>query len=145
MRDASKYVKPGTEGVVVDVKVFSRKEREGDRQTVLREDAKKKEIDKEWQAKRALISQRKNAEIRKALVGKTLASSISNGIDLLAQRGDVVSEELLDAGVPLDDFHVADADAMDLIRRIQQLAEGRIRDLEEEKDAQLEKINRAMS
>ena len=142
VRDASKYVKPGTEGVVVDVKVFSRKEREGDRQTVLREDAKKKEIDKEWQAKRALISQRKNAEIRKALVGKTLASSISNGIDLLAQRGDVVSEELLDAGVLLDDFHVADADAMDLIRRIQQLAEGRIRDLEEEKDAQLEKINK---
>ena len=142
VRDASKYVKPGTEGVVVDVKVFSRKERDGDRQTVLREDAKKKEIDKEWQAKRALISQRKNAEIRNALVGKTLASSVSNGIDLLAQRGDVVTEELLDVGVPLDDFHVTDADAMDLIQRIQQLAEGRIRDLEQEKDAQLEKINK---
>ena len=142
VRDASKYVKPGTEGVVVDVKVFSRKERDGDRQTVLREDAKKKEIDKEWQAKRALINQRKNAEIRNALVGKTLASSVSNGIDLLAQRGDVVTEELLDVGVPLDDFHVTDADAMDLIQRIQQLAEGRIRDLEQEKDAQLEKINK---
>ena len=142
VRDASKYVKPGTEGVVVDVKVFSRKERDGDRQTVLREDAKRKEIDKEWQAKSALISQRKNAEIRNALVGKTLASSVSNGIDLLAQRGDVVTEELLDVGVPLDDFHVTDADAMDLIQRIQQLAEGRIRDLAEEKDAQLEKINK---
>ena len=142
VRDASKYVKPGAEGVVVDVKVFSRKERDGDRQTVLREDAKKKEIDKEWQAKRALINQRKNAEIRNALVGKTLASSVSNGIDLLAQRGDVVTEELLDVGVPLDDFHVTDADAMDLIQRIQQLAEGRIRDLEQEKDAQLEKINK---
>ncbi len=142
VRDASKYVKPGTEGVVVDVKVFSRKERDGDRQTVLREDAKRKEIDKEWQAKSALISQRKNAEIRNALVGKTLASSVSNGIDLLAQRGDVVTEELLDMGVPLDDFHVTDADAMDLIQRIQQLAEGRIRDLAEEKDAQLEKINK---
>ena len=142
VRDASKYVKPGTEGVVVDVKVFSRKERDGDRQTVLREDAKKKEIDKEWQAKRALINQRKNAEIRNALVGKTLASSVSNGIDLLAQRGDVVTEELLDVGVLLDDFHVTDADAMDLIQRIQQLAEGRIRDLEQEKDAQLEKINK---
>ena len=142
VRDASKYVKPGTEGVVVDVKVFSRKERDGDRQTVLREDAKKKEIDKEWQAKRALINQRKNAEIRNALVGKTLASSVSNGIDLLAQRGDVVTEELLDVGVPLDDFHVTNADAMDLIQRIQQLAEGRIRDLEQEKDAQLEKISK---
>ena len=142
VRDASKYVKPGTEGVVVDVKVFSRKERDGDRQTVLREDAKRKEIDKEWQAKSALINQRKNAEIRNALAGKTLASSVSNGIDLLAQRGDVVTEELLDVGVPLDDFHVTDADAMDLIQRIQQLAEGRIRDLAEEKDAQLEKINK---
>ena len=240
VRDASKYVKPGTEGVVVDVKVFSRKERDGDRQTVLREDAKKKEIDKEWQAKRALINQRKNAEIRNALVGKTLAdferdesfdyesrewtslsyecrknagwkcercginlndnheylhahhiwgtqhnkleylmplctgchaeapghqhlksgsdykkfmdldgdgwksaaSNVFDGTDLIAMHGKIVTEELLDAGVPLEHFHVTDADAMDLIQRIQQLAEGRIRDLAEEKDAQLEKINK---
>ncbi len=142
VRDASKYVKPGTEGVVVDVKVFSRKERERDRQTELREDAKRKEIDKEWQAKRALINQRKNAEIRNALIGKTLASSVSNGTDLLAQRGDVVTEDLLDTDSPLDDFHVTDDDAMDLIQRIQQLAQGRLDALTEERDALLEKINK---
>ena len=73
--------RPGTEGVVVDVKVFSRKERERDRQTELRELAKEKEIDKDWQAKCALINQRTNAEIRHTLLGKRLASSVSDGTD----------------------------------------------------------------
>ena len=124
VRDASKYVKPGTEGVVVDVKVFSRKERDGDRQTELRELAKKKEVEKEWEAKRGLINQRKDAEIRNILLGKKLASSVSNDTDLIARRGKIVTEELLDVGVPLEDFHVTDSDAMELIQRIQQLAQG---------------------
>ncbi len=142
VRDASKYVKPGTEGVVVDVKVFSRKERERDRQTELRETAKMKEVDKEWLAKCTLINQRKNAEIRKALTDKTLASSISDGMNLLARRGDIVTEELLDADVPLEQFHVTDADAMELIQRIRQLAQGRIDALTEEKEAQIDKIRK---
>ena len=142
VRDASKYVKPGTEGVVVDVKVFSRKEREPDRQTRLRELAKEKEVEKEWEAKRGLINQRKNAEIRNALLGKKLASSVSDDTDLIARRGKIVTEELLDAGVPLEHFHVTDTDAMELIERIEQLAQGRLRDLEEERDAQIEKIRK---
>ena len=142
VRDASKYVKPGTEGVVVDVKVFSRKEREPDRQTRLRELAKEKEVEKEWEAKRGLINQRKNAEIRNALLGKKLASSVSDGTDLIARRGRIVTDELLDAGVPLEHFHVTDTDAMELIQRIQQLAQGRLRDLGEERDAQIEKIRK---
>ena len=142
VRDASKYVKPGTEGVVVDVKVFSRKEREPDRQTRLRELAKEKEVEKDWEAKRGLINQRKNAEIRNALLGKKLASSVSDGTDLVARKGKIVTEELLDTGVPLEHFHVADTDAMELIERIQQLAQGRLRDLEEERDAQIEKIRK---
>ena len=142
VRDASKYVKPGTEGVVVDVKVFSRKEREPDRQTRLRELAKEKEVEKEWEAKRGLINQRKNAEIRNALLGKKLASSVSDGTDLIARRGGIVTEELLDAGVPLEHFHVTDLGATEIIERIQQLAQGRLRDLEEERDAQIEKIRK---
>ena len=142
VRDASKYVKPGTEGVVVDVKVFSRKEREPDRQTRLRELAKEKEVEKEWEAKRGLINQRKDAEIRNALLGKKLASSVSDDTNLIARKGRIVTEKLLDAGIPLEDFHVADKAAMELIERIQQLAQGRLRDLEEERDAQIEKIRK---
>jgi DNA-directed RNA polymerase subunit beta len=142
VRDASKYVKPGTEGVVVDVKVFSRKEREPDRQTRLRELAKEKEVEKEWEAKRGLINQRKNAEIRSALLGKKLASSVSDGTDLIAKRGQIVTEELLDAGVPVEHFLVTNQKAMELIERIEQLAQGRLRDLEEERDAQVEKIRK---
>ena len=201
VRDASKYVKPGTEGVVVDVKVFSRKEREPDRQTRLREIAKEKEVEKEWEAKRGLINQRKNTEIRNALLGKKLASSakkpassvddginqrknaeirkallgtklghsVYNGTELIgrkgmvvtdqmlsagvpleefvtdpviAKKGMVVTDQMLDMGIPLEEFHVTDTDAMELIERIQRLAQGRLRDLEEERDAQIEKIRK---
>ncbi len=142
VRDASKYVRPGTEGVVVDVKVFSRRERERDRQTELRELAKEKEVEKESQAKCMLINQRKNTEIRNTLLGKTLASSVSDGAELHAQQGDVVTEELLDAGAPLEHFHVTDANAMDRIQRIRQLAQGRIDALTAEQEDQLEKIRK---
>ena len=49
---------------------------------------------------------------------------------------------MLDSGAPLEDFHVTNKEAMDRIQRIQQLAQGRIRDLTEEKEAELEKIRK---
>ena len=142
VRDASKYVRPGTEGVVVDVKVFSRKERDRDRQTELREIAKEKEAEKEWRAKCALISQRKTVEIHNALIGKTLSSNIYEGARILAQRGDMVTEELLDSRISLEHFLVTDAEVMGRSRRIRQLAQGRIDALTAEKEAQIEKIHK---
>jgi len=142
VRDASMYARPGNDGVVVDVKVFSRREKERDRQTQLRDIAKEKEVERDWQAKCALINQRKNAEIRKALLGKTLASSLHDGAQLHAQRGDVVTEALLNSGLPLESLHVTDGVAMERIRRVRELAQGRIAALTGEKEAQLEKVRK---
>ncbi|MCH8290088.1 DNA-directed RNA polymerase subunit beta [Candidatus Poribacteria bacterium] len=145
VRDASTYAKPGVEGVVIDVKVFSRKEREKDRQTQLREAAKEKVVEKEWGAKRALIYQRQNDEVQQTLLGKTLSLPIHDRGDVLAQAGDTVTQELLDSllvEANLQRIVVTDADAMDRIQRIRQLAQGRIEALNAEKDAEIEKIRK---
>ena len=142
VRDASTYAKPGVEGVVIDVKVFSRKEREHDRQTELREIAKEKTVDKAWREKCELINRRRNEEIRHALLGKQLAQSVSTATIQLAAEGDIVTEALLENDIPLDSIVVDNAGAMDRITRIQQLADGRIQECTTQKEAELEKIRK---
>ena len=142
VRDASTYAKPGVEGVVIDVKVFSRKEREHDRQTELREIAKEKTVDKAWREKCELINRRRNEEIRHALLGKQLAQSVSTATIQLAAEGDIVTEALLENDIPLDSIVVDNAGAMDRITRIQQLADGRIQECTTEKETELEKIRK---
>lgn len=239
VRDASTYAKPGVEGVVIDVKVFSRKERENDRQTELRDIAKEKTVEKAWEEKRQLINQRRNEEIRQALRGKPLDQNPEKvslvdddevlaqykgrilhkpvidpesedtlyeagtrinkrnwnrcrraGIETIELRSNIsnVTDEFLDSGLPLelmevDDFETrrpagrtaslpyeciqapnvamatrdnkssndvenqltrvyVDRNAMDLIARIRQLADGRIEECTAEKEAELEKIRK---
>ena len=71
VRDASTYVRPGVEGVVIDVKVFSRKpdgaQRRSSWQTdagasmadELRFESKRKQIDENWRQQTASIRRRK--------------------------------------------------------------------------------------
>ena len=142
VRDASTYAKPGVEGVVIDVKVFSRKERENDRQTELREIAKEKTVEKAWGEKCELINRRRSEEIRHALLGKRLVQPVSDDTIQFAEKGDIVTEALLENDIPLDLMVVDDVDAMDQIQRIQQLADGRIQECTTEKEAELEKIRK---
>ena len=142
VRDASTYAKPGVEGVVIDVKVFSRKERENDRQTELREIAKEKTVEKAWGEKCELINRRRSEEIRHALLGKRLVQPVSDDTIQFAEKGDIVTEALLENDIPLDLMVVDDVDAMDQIERIQQLADGRIQECTTEKEAELEKIRK---
>lgn len=148
VRDASTYARTGVEGVVIDVRVFSRRDRDKDRQAQLREAAKEKEVEKEWESKCALIQQREHAEIRNALLGGTLANELRKSATedveeaIVAQPGDLVSEQIIDSGVPLEDFQVSDSEAMERIARIRYLAQGRVEALTTEKEAKIEKIRK---
>ncbi len=125
VRDASTYVKPGIEGIVIDVKVFTRKQeptRKPGPQSFadadqLRYDAKRKEIDETYQAHLRAIRRRRDEEIRNTLIGCELAEPIfeslvteaallraNDGDDdavpdvtfkPLAEAGDLVTGELL--------------------------------------------------
>ncbi len=148
VRDASTYARTGVEGVVIDVRVFSRRDRDKDRQAQLREAAKEKEVEKEWESKCALIQQREHAEIRNALLGGALAnelrtSAVEGSEEVIAAKpGDLVTEEIIDSGVPLEDIRVTDSEAMERIARIRYLAQGRVEALTTEKEANIEKIRK---
>ena len=134
VRDASTYVRPGVEGVVIDVKVFSRKldptsRRGGWTQgdpglsmaDNLRYESKLKEIEETSREQIASIRRRKIEEIRKTLIGCELADSLYavNGTKgdadakPFANAGDPLTAEVLDAyvsGFTADEYHLVTED-----------------------------------
>ena len=115
VRDASTYVRPGVEGVVIDVKVFSRKV-EGPQQqsnwkqgdlgtakandpTQLRYESKLKQIEETWQQQTTSIRRRRVEEIRNTLIGCELTDPLLGVGDSepLADTGDTLTAEMLDA------------------------------------------------
>ena len=134
VRDASTYVRPGVEGVVIDVKVFSRKPDAAPRRGSwsqgdsglsmadnLRYESKRKEIEETWREQVASIRRRRIEEIRKTLIGCELADSLYkvNGADgeadatPFANAGDTLTVEVLDAyvsGFTADEYHIVTED-----------------------------------
>jgi len=142
VRDASLTARPGVAGTVVGVKVFSRREKDKDRQTQLREDAQVKSLEKKCATQVDFINSKKNSEIRKILVGKTLASSVSDAGEVIAKRNSKVTEEILDSATSLDGFYVKEEEADRAIQRIRRLAVGRIEELKHELGNKTEKIQK---
>ncbi len=142
VRDASLTARPGVEGTVVGVKVFSRREKEKDKQTQLREASQIKMIEKKFMNQVNFINEKKNEDIGKILLGKSLAKDISDGQKIIAKKGSIITEEILNSGVPLDSFAVKEDEANIEINRIKRLAEGRIEELARERDNKIEKIQK---
>jgi len=142
VRDASLTARPGVEGIVVGVKVFSRREKEKDKQTQLREGSQIKIIEKRFANQVNFINEKKNEDIKKALLGKTLAKDISDGQKIISKRDSKITSDLLNSGIPVDSFSVKDDSVNIEIRRIINLAEGRIEELTRERDNKIDKIQK---
>jgi len=132
VRDASTYIRPGVEGVVIDVKVFSRKQDAVSRRggwtqgesglsmaDNLRYEAKRKEIEETSREQIASTRLRKTEAIRKKLIGCELAESLYtvNGTkgdaEPFAHAGDPLTAEALDAyisGFTADEYHLVTED-----------------------------------
>ncbi len=128
VRDASTYVRPGVEGVVIDVKVFSRKPDVTSRRggwtqgesglsmaDNLRYESKRKEIEETSREQIASIRRRKTEEIRKTLIGCELADPLytKEESEPFANAGDPLTAEILDAyisGFTADEYHLVTED-----------------------------------
>ncbi|CAI8010704.1 DNA-directed RNA polymerase subunit beta [Geodia barretti] len=130
VRDASTYVRPGVEGVVIDVKVFSRKPDGASRRGSwtpsdsglstadnLRYESKRKEIEETWREQIASIRRRKIEETRNTLIGCELADSLY-----------------------MVNIHVPNANAREHIQRVEEMAQGRITTYTEEKERALQQL-----
>ena len=122
VRDASTYVRPGVEGVVIDVKVFSRKPDGAQRRgnwmqddsglsmaDGLRYESKRKEIEENWRQQTASIRRRRIEEIRNALIGSELVDPLyAVGVsEPFANAGDILTAEILDtymSGFTADEY-----------------------------------------
>jgi len=143
VRDASLTARPGVEGTVVGVKVFSRREKEKDKQTQLRENAQIKGMERKYQDQVSFINERKNSEIKKLLLGKTLASSVSDADNnIIAKRDSEITEEILNSAASLNDFFVREEETTLSVQRIKRLAQGRIEELTRDRDNSIEKIQK---
>ncbi len=128
VRDASTYVRPGVEGVVIDVKVFSRKPDAASRRggwtqgesglsmaDNLRYESKRKEIEETSREQIASIRRRKTEEIRKTLIGCELADPLytKGESEPFANAGDPLTAEVFDAyisGFTADESHLVTED-----------------------------------
>ena len=73
VKDASAYTRPGVEGVVIDVKVFSRQATPNSEQTAWRQEALRKQIEQTWEEQCEQVSERLTEELRETLLNKELA------------------------------------------------------------------------
>ena len=155
VKDASAYTRPGVEGVVIDVKVFSRQATPNSEQTAWRQEALRKQIEQTWQEQCAQVSERLTEELRETLASKELAYPTTFENDEETEDEDnVESPKQLEAGAvltreyldtlsrnELEALQITDADAVSYIKNLQELATGRINAYTQEKDDAVEKLD----
>ena len=155
VKDASAYTRPGVEGVVIDVKVFSRQATPTSERTAWRQEALRKQIEQTWKEQYDQVHERLTEELRETLVNKKLAYPTTIGIDNntedeeigeLPQQldaGDVLTREYLEAlsQSELESLQITDSDVTTYIKSLQELASGRIAAYTQEKEDALEKLD----
>jgi len=108
VKDASLTAPPGTEGVVMDVKVFSRRDRLSKSDDELVEEASRlKDIQREYKAKQAEFKIEKREKIGALLLNEIAPGTIVHRktAEVLVGEGDLITQEILEL---LDKEHVED-------------------------------------
>ena len=93
-KDTSLKAPPGMDGIVCDVKVFSRKSQ--DRRSSQEEKRKIEEMQKESRKRTERIRNERDRRLRELLVDQTCNQTLKDGEKLLARKGQRLSEAVLD-------------------------------------------------
>ena len=97
VRDASLICPPGIEGIVVDVKIFSRKGMDKDERSKSIESDDVLKLQRDHQDERRIIDEEKNKKIRKLLLGKIVGRDLmdpESGDVVLKKKGKLTAEIL---------------------------------------------------
>lgn len=100
VKDASLVAPPGTEGIVMDVKVFSRRDRLSKSDDELVEEASKlKEIQRDYKTKQAELKTEKHERIGALLLNEVAPDNIVHRrtADIVIEEGSVITQELIEA------------------------------------------------
>jgi DNA-directed RNA polymerase subunit beta len=141
-KDASLEARPGVRGVVIDTRVFARKEKEKDRQSELREQSLIKQAEKDCRDRIALVQQGQREQIKALLLGKRLTSPLRTEDGTAGREGEQITREMLAACTAPEEALVDDVATMERISRIRNVARGRIHDINEETEQRIDKIRK---
>ncbi len=104
VKDASLYVPPGIEGIVVDVKIFSRKSVDKDERTKMIETEDITRLQRDHRDELRIIEEEKHKKIRNLLVGQLVGVDIVDPEtgEILLKKKKVIEKEILDKIVDED-------------------------------------------
>lgn len=123
VKDASLTVPPGTEGVVMDVKVFSRRDRLSKSDEELVEEAGRiKDIQREYKAKKAEIRRDRHERIGALLLNEKAPGTIVHRrtAEIIVEEGEVLSQDFLEAleNETIEDLLMPENEAYRTLRKI---------------------------
>jgi DNA-directed RNA polymerase subunit beta len=149
VRDASLIVPPGIEGVVVDVRVFSRKQsRPKTKEELNKESAQISEVKEYYESQIKTLERERTHKLTKFLVGKKISNSLldeQNGTIIIAsgktiRKFDIKKLQKCDmAGLKLAED---DIDIEEEVKRVIKILEEQIEELIYEEEREIDKIKR---
>ncbi len=147
VRDASLVVPPGVEGIVVDIRVFTRKKaRPRSKEEMTEEQAKIDQIHKGYQNQRKALKRERVKTLGKLLVGQRLEGSIleeESGKPLLAaprtiRASDTSKLERAD----LEEIRLQDKEKTEEVRKLLKALNDRLEELNFEEDREIDHLKR---
>ncbi|MCP4649540.1 MAG: DNA-directed RNA polymerase subunit beta [PVC group bacterium] len=148
VKDTSLTVPPGIDGVVIDVRVFSRKGLKGKSKEQLGEEARMVEkVRKYYVEQIKKLKQERNQKLSSLLLGKKLAASLldeESGAVLLAANKIVKKKDIKKVDrVDLDSIKIANnPDSGEEIKRIVCILDTRIEEMIEEEEREVDRLKR---
>ena len=148
VRDASLTVPPGVEGIVTEIKVFSRKGHENKSKEIKAKELKEVESIKEfYESQIKQIEEDKVQKLSGLLVGKELATSLldaETGAVLVTRGKTIKKSDLSKLGrADIESIKLEDSDeAEESIKKICKLMDDQIEELHYEEDREIDKIKR---
>ncbi|MBI3332518.1 MAG: DNA-directed RNA polymerase subunit beta [Candidatus Omnitrophica bacterium] len=147
VRDASLIVPPGIEGIVVDVRVFTRKKgKPKTQEEVAEEQGRIEVIHKEYQAQLKGIKRERQRVLSRLLVGQKLEHSLLDEISgepLMAQGRTVRSSDVAKLErADLDEIHLVDKEREQEIRKGLKILNDQIEELSYEEQREIDQFKR---
>lgn len=147
VKDASLVVPPGTEGVVMDVKVFSRRDRLSKSDEELVEEATKlKDIQKEFKQKRAEMKMERREKLGALLLNENAPGTIVHRktAEVLIEENEVIDQDLIQAfeDTPLEDMIMPENEVYRALKKLLHDYDIALQTLETQYKAELEHMRK---
>jgi len=148
VRDTSLYVRPGVEGIVVDTKVFARKEaRSRSREEVKKENAQIEEVRETYGVQIDAIKKEKTTKLSKLILGKKLSQALldEDSGSVLIPAGKMIRKSDIEnlENCDFHDIRVPDNPKVeDEIKRICLIYDDQMSELSYEEEREIDKIKR---